>query len=343
MRIRNAFLVLIAVTTVASFTFFDVAENVTADDNRAVDNVDAKQEQVEETGTITGRIVLPPEVPDWFRGGAMSPKDAIVVVEGMYRGPRMERPANYREMTTDQRKAWFAEFQKTDAYKEYDQKRREAYESRPISKFPVAADGTFTVKGLKLARYNVIPVIPHPAAKGKELASQSWGSAFRQIVLSEERKSMNVGKMELKLNNVTMPGDVTPSWTASNYNGEQIQSSDFRGKFLILDFWATWCSPCIAEIPNLEKIHKELGGDRLEIIGLSIDEKLELPSDFLENRPTSYPQGYLGAWNATEKTTQAFGIQSVPSIWLIAPDGRVVARDLAGDKIGVAVRSALNH
>ena len=143
------------------------------------------------------------------------------------------------------------------------------------------------------------------------------------------------------MNNVVMPGDIAPTWIAKNYDDEVIQASDFRGKYLILDFWATWCGPCIAEIPNLEKIYREFGGDQLEIVGLSIDDKLELPSEFLDNRPTTYPQGYLGAWNDGEKTTQAFGIRSVPSIWLIGPDGRVVARDLAGEKIEIAVRSAL--
>ena len=55
----------------------------------------------------------------------------------------------------------------------------------------------------------------------------------------------------------------------------------------------------------------------------------------------TYVQGYLGAWNDNKTTTRAFGVKSVPSIWLIGPDGRVVARDLGGEKIGDAVRAAL--
>lgn len=333
MRIEPSWLLLLAALPLASAAFVSTADQVTADD-------DVKPKQADESGTIRGQIVLPSEVPDWF-GGELSLENAMVVIEGMYRGPRMNRPKNYSEMSREERSAWSEEYRQTEEYQEYERKRREAYANRPVSKFPVDPDGSFTVKGLKLARYNVIPVIPHPAAKGKELAAQSWGSAFKQIVLSEKRESINVGKIELKLKNVVMPGDVAPSWTAKDYNGDEIKSSDFRGKYLLVDFWATWCIPCIAEMPNLEGIHKEFGGDQLQIVGLSIDDKLELPSAFLKKRPTAYLQGYLGAWSDGETTTQAFGVKSVPSIWLIGPDGRVIARDLGGEKIREAVRKAL--
>ncbi len=324
-----------------SLVFFAVVAPIAAfgaDDEatKPIHQADAKA-----PGTITGRMVLPEETPDWFRGGKLSFKNAQVVIEGMYRGPRMNRPKNYRDMSREERKAWSEEYRKTDEYKEYERKRRLAYKNRPVTKFPVEADGTFTINGLKLARYNVIPVIPHPAAKGKEIPDQSWGSGFKQIVLSEKRKTINVGKMKLKLKNVVMPGDIAPSWKATDYDGGSVRSSDFRGKYVLIDFWATWCIPCIAEVPNLERVYKEFGGARFEIVGLSIDDKQELPDKFLGKRPTAYRQGYLGKWNQSETTSRAFGITSVPSIWLIGPDGRVVARGLGGEHIGKAVRKAL--
>ncbi|NND97888.1 MAG: TlpA family protein disulfide reductase [Pirellulaceae bacterium] len=335
MHFTNAFL-LFAVVFCVTALCIGFTDRVTADDNPAALSV-----PVDDVGTINGRMVLPSEIPTWFRGGQMSFDKAVVMIEGMYRGPRLNRPDNYSEMSREERQAWFAEFRKTEAYEKYEKEKREAYENRPVWTFPVAEDGSFEVKGMKLGRYNVIPLFPHAAARGKELTSQSWGSAFKQIVLSDERTSIDVGNMELKLKNVVMPGDMAPTWRATGYDGKEIKSSDFHGQYVILDFWATWCGPCIAEIPNLAKVYEEFRGDRLEVIGLSIDDTIDLPTGFLQKRPSIYRQAYLGQWHDTETTTRDFGIQSVPSIWLIGPSGRVIDRDLAGARLGEAVREAL--
>ena len=327
---------LIAAASVAAALCLSVMGQAMAEDKPG-----AASGQTDPVATITGRIVVPSEIPNWFRGGRLSFDKAVVVIEGMYRGPRLDRPDNYGEMSKDERQAWIDAYRKTEAYQQYEKEKREAYENRPVWKFPVAADGSFEVKGLELGRYNVIPLFPHVAASGKELAGQSWGSAFKQIVLSEERSSIDVGKMELRLKNVVMPGDMAPAWNGRGYAGNEIKSSDFHGKYVLLDFWATWCGPCLAEIPNLTKVDEEFRDDPLEVIGLSVDDTIDLPATFLEKRPSSYRQVYLGRWHDTEATTREFGIQSVPSIWLIGPDGRVIARDLAGGEIGEAVRMAL--
>ena len=86
---------------------------------KADDNTQDRLKQAADNGTITGRIVLPAKVPEGFRGGELSLKDAVLVIEGMYRGPRMERPDNYGKMSREERKAWFTEFKKTQPYQEY--------------------------------------------------------------------------------------------------------------------------------------------------------------------------------------------------------------------------------
>lgn len=298
-------------------------------------------EQKELTGTITGQMVLPSEIPEGFRGGEMSFDKAVLVIEGMYRGPRMNRPENYSKMSRDERRAWSEEYRKTEDYRRYEEARRKAYENRPVWKYPVATDGHFEVKGMKPGRYNVIPLIPHHAASGKELSGKSWGSAFRQVVITEDRLSIDVGDMKLKLKNVLMPGDMAPEWSAKGIDGRAIKSSDFKGKYVVLDFWATWCGPCIAEIPNLAKAHEEFRDDPVAVIGLSIDDNMELPKEFLQKQPSSYLQAYLGEWHDNETTTRDFGIESVPSIWLIGPDGRVIARDLGGRNITSKIRESL--
>ena len=66
-------------------------------------------------------------------------------------------------------------------------------------------------------------------------------------------------------------GKPAPNFTLMDKNNKQVSLSDFKGKYVLLDFWATWCRPCIAEIPNLKKIKKDFGGEKFEIISVCID------------------------------------------------------------------------
>uniref|UniRef100_UPI0035656A69 TlpA family protein disulfide reductase n=1 Tax=Pontiella sp. TaxID=2837462 RepID=UPI0035656A69 len=102
-----------------------------------------------------------------------------------------------------------------------------------------------------------------------------------------------------------------------------------------------WCGPCKAEIPNLEAVSEAFGGDRFSVIGLSTDQTIDLPKAFLQEHPSAYLQGYMGTDARYLKTRMDYGIQTIPSIWLVGPDGKIVARDLRGDAMREAVRKAL--
>ncbi|MDA8746048.1 TlpA family protein disulfide reductase [Rubripirellula amarantea] len=300
-------------------------------------------EEQKQACSIIGKMALPAETPDWFRGGELSFAGAVVLIEANYRGPRIAYPPNYRELPIEERRAWYQEYKETEAYREYRRAYLEAYFNRPQLKFPVSADGSFRVDGLKPDRYNIVALVPHAKAQGKEIAMQSWATAYKQIVLKEDGQSVNVGTMQLTLNNVVVPGDVAPSWVAEGYDGGKVKSSDFRGKHLLIDFWATWCGPCIEEFPHLEKACEEFGGDDLEIVGLSIDTTIDAPKEFLEKRPSPYRQGFIGEWGDEDHASRDFGVTSIPSIWLIGPDGKVIARDLRGEDLITTLGKALKR
>jgi len=110
---------------------------------------------------------------------------------------------------------------------------------------------------------------------------------------------------------------------------------------VLFDFWATWCGPCRAEFPNLEAVFKDYGGERFEMIGLSVDETIDAPRSLLEKNPLAYRQGWVGDLKRHEEISEAYGFDSIPSIWLIGPNGKIVARDLSREKIREAVMAAL--
>jgi thiol-disulfide isomerase/thioredoxin len=126
-------------------------------------------------------------------------------------------------------------------------------------------------------------------------------------------------------------------------NPETFELAKQKGNYVLIDFWATWCGPCLEETPHLKSVWADFGQDeRFVMIGLSLDESPEEPAALVKANGMSWPQGFLGNWDKAPLPSQ-FGVRGIPSIWLIGPDGNVVARDLRGTRIKEAVAQALGR
>ena len=124
------------------------------------------------------------------------------------------------------------------------------------------------------------------------------------------------------------PGSNAPDFIAQTYGGKKVRLSDLRGKVVMINFWATWCAPCIAEMPQLQKLSEKFAGDnRLVMVGISMDDQMQNPARFLKNHTLSWTQWYGGA-SGTQDAFDAFAIQAIPSLWIISPTGKIVARDV---------------
>ncbi len=113
---------------------------------------------------------------------------------------------------------------------------------------------------------------------------------------------------------------VAPDFTLSSTNGKQIRLSDFRGKVVIVDFWATWCPPCKAEIPDFVKLYSEYKNDGFQMLGVSLDEggaKNVVP--FMKDHGMNYPVVF-----GTEEVVSAYGgIRGIPTTFVIDKKGYV--------------------
>lgn len=136
-------------------------------------------------------------------------------------------------------------------------------------------------------------------------------------------------------------GKVAPPIEATTLDGKPLKLDDFKGRYVLLDFWATWCGPCIGEIPQLQAVHDVFGKDaRFAILSLSVDEKIEEPMKFQEKRRLPWSQAFLGA-GIHGPTPGSFGIRAIPAFVLVGPDGKIVARGMRGDDIKKEVARAL--
>ncbi len=92
-------------------------------------------------------------------------------------------------------------------------------------------------------------------------------------------------------------GEPAPAFAAKTLDGQEFQLADYRGKFVLLDFWATWCAPCMAEVPNLKAVHDAFGADRrFEIVSVSVDEDQDERLEFVaEAQKLAWRQGLVSA------------------------------------------------
>lgn len=106
-------------------------------------------------------------------------------------------------------------------------------------------------------------------------------------------------------------------------DGREVDLSKMRGKVVLIDFWATWCGPCVAELPNVKKAYKDLNPKGFEIIGISLDSDKAKLEAFVKKEDMAWPQYFDGkGWK--NDISSLHGINSIPAMWLVNKEGMVV-------------------
>lgn len=135
-------------------------------------------------------------------------------------------------------------------------------------------------------------------------------------------------------------GTKFPDFTATNIAGQPLSLADHQGQVVLIDFWATWCPPCQAELPNLLKIYAKYHSQGFDIIGVSLDDNQQKLLAFTKQMNMPWPQTCDGqGW--TGKLVAQYGVYQLPSTALINAQGIIIARDLRGEELEQAVARAL--
>ena len=125
-----------------------------------------------------------------------------------------------------------------------------------------------------------------------------------------------------------MEGIASPSFDYENHKGGKTKLEDLRGKYVYIDVWATWCGPCIAEIPHLKKVEEKYHGKNIEFVSISVD--TEKDYEKWKKMVVAKELGGIQLFadkNWTSDFIKAYGINAIPRFILIGPDGKVIKAD----------------
>ena len=126
-------------------------------------------------------------------------------------------------------------------------------------------------------------------------------------------------------------GNSAPDFTLTDIDGKKLSLSDYKGKVVLLDFWATWCTPCGEEIPHFVEMQQKYGSQGFQVVGISMDDDAKPVRDFYQKYKMNYPVAV-----GDDKLAQNFGgVMGLPVNIVIDREGRIVTKYLGATDTSV--------
>ncbi|UGU14739.1 AhpC/TSA family protein [Sinomicrobium kalidii] len=160
-----------------------------------------------------------------------------------------------------------------------------------------------------------------------EMADKLYNSLSPEVQESHYGKQLHASLATMKK---TAVGNKAPDFTQPDREGNRVSLSDFRGQYVFLDFWASWCAPCRKENPNVLEAYKKYHEAGLEIVAVSLDDKKDkwekaIEEDGLTWLHLSDLKGFKN------EAAQEYGVQAIPQNFLIDPQGQIIGKNLRGE------------
>ncbi|TAJ14141.1 AhpC/TSA family protein [Marinilabiliaceae bacterium JC017] len=136
----------------------------------------------------------------------------------------------------------------------------------------------------------------------------------------------------------TEEGSTAPDFSLTSNEGESVSLNSFRGKYVLIDFWASWCKPCRAENPNIVKLYNMFKNKGFEIISISLDRDESQWKEAIDTDGLIWTQ----VWDKDSKVAESYAVQSIPSTFLLDKEGKILATQLHSDELVKKLTELLN-
>ena len=137
-------------------------------------------------------------------------------------------------------------------------------------------------------------------------------------------------------------GERFPDFNETDIAEQPLSVAAHRGRVTMIDFWATWCAPCRAEMPNVIATYNQYSAQGFDIIGVSLDDNLSAVTPFTQAQGMTWPQ-YCDGQGWDNKLAKKYGVQSIPMDYLLDRHGIIICKELRGEELGQAVAKAVGQ
>lgn len=166
----------------------------------------------------------------------------------------------------------------------------------------------------------------YPVTEPFNIAGQSW--EITDIKMDGSAVTIVESEVEVDPKAALRPGTEAPLFTAETLSGNEFSLSDLRGKYVMIDFWGTWCGPCIEALPVIKEAYAAYGGENFEIVGIANELNLERFEDFVEREKLEWPQ-IPEIYEKESEIQELYSVNSYPTYYLIDPEGEIVEYGMA--------------
>ncbi len=209
-------------------------------------------------------------------------------------------------------------------------------------------DGTIRVNDVPPGEYRLTLQFSADPFRGNFNPPEHFAFATKQFTIPKingERtdEPFNLGTLQPRPRQMLKLGQPAQPFDVEALDGRRLKLEHFRGKYVLVIFWASWCAPCVAEVPELKTVHERFGRDaRFAMIGLSVDADKEAPRKFVAENGLRWEQGFLGE-QVDGGVQDAYHVEAIPAVFLIDPQGKLKAQGPTTGFIMAALTEALKQ
>jgi len=171
----------------------------------------------------------------------------------------------------------------------------------------------------------------------KQLTNDFSNTPLAAAIMKQEAQEAHAKEIQATL----VSGTPFPDFSEKDVMGQPLSLAQYKGKVVLVDFWATWCGPCRAELPNVIETYQKNHDKGFDIIGISLDQNQQALLQFIKDNNMPWQQ-YFDGQGWSNKLAVKYGIEAIPMTFLLDKDGKIIGKNLRGPELADAVAAAVS-